>query len=115
MQTKFIYLAGKYTEKAPYLTQRNIDLARRYAQEIALLGALPITPHLLLAHFEGIQDYSWSSDVTMQLMRRCDAVYMLPKYEQSNGAMAELTEAIRLEMPVFYHLSELKIWLYGKA
>lgn len=111
MPTPLIYLAGRYTEKSTYLVQRNIDLARRYAQDVAILGAMPITPHLLSANFEGIQDYTWWCSAMLVLMRRCDALLMLPKWDQSNGAVAELTEALNLEIPVFYHLSELKVWL----
>ncbi len=110
-QTKLIYLAGRYTETSPYLVQRNVDLARRYAQEVCIAGGMAITPHLLSQHFDGIQDYTWWCDAMLTLMRRCDAVYMLPKYETSNGAIAELTEALRLEMPVFYNMRELKAWL----
>jgi hypothetical protein len=88
-----------------------VDLARRYAQEICIAGGLAVTPHLLSQHFDGIRDYMWWCEAMLVLMRRCDALYMLPRYERSNGSMAELTEALRLEIPVFYHLTELKEWL----
>lgn len=110
-EPRLIYVAHKYSEDAVYKVQRNIDRARIYAQEIAILGALPLAPGQLAGHFEGIQDYDWWSVAYMHLMRRCDAVFMVPRYEQSHGAMLELEEALRLGMPVFYHLSELKQWL----
>lgn len=110
-EVPFIYLAGKYTEAHTYLVQRNIALAMHHAQEVAIMGALPVTPHLLTANMDGIQHYQWWCDVTMQLMRKCDAVLMLPNYDRSNGAVAELVEALRLDMPVFYCLGELRHWL----
>ena len=110
-EVPFIYLAGKYTEPHTYLVQRNIALAQEYAQEIAIMGALPVTPHLLTANMDGIQHYQWWCDVTMQLLRKCDAVFMLPNYERSNGAIAELVDALRIGMPVFYQLNEVKDWL----
>lgn len=106
-----VYLASKYTEKHPYLIQRNIDRARLCAQEVALAGCCPITPPLIGPHFEGIQDYLWWGEAYMNLLRRCDAVFMVPGYQRSNGAMKELTEALRLEMPVFYRLVDLREWM----
>lgn len=111
MTIPLIYLAGRYTEIHTHLVRRNIHLAERYAQEINQLGALAIAPHLVSQHMESIQDYAWWCEAMLVLMRRCDAVYMLPKYETSNGAVAELTEALRLEMPVFFTMRELKEWL----
>jgi hypothetical protein len=108
-----IYIAHKYTEPSPYLVQRHIDRARLYAQEVAIMGGMPITPGLVSGNFDGIQDYQWWCDAYIQLMRRCDAVFMTPGWEKSNGATAELTEALRLGMPVFYHLTELKRWING--
>ena len=63
------------------------------------------------ANLEGVQDYLWWGEAYMTLMRRCDAVFMVPGYDRSNGATKEEVEALRLEMPVFYDLEELKVWL----
>ena len=115
MSIPLIYLAAKYTEIHPYLIQRNIDRARLCAQEVALLGCCPMTPPLIGSHFEGIQDYLWWGEAYMNLLRRCDGVFMVPGYQNSNGAMKELTEALRLEMPVFYSLTDLQDWINSQS
>lgn len=108
---RLVYLAGKYIDTATYLVQRNIHLSQQYAQEIALLGAFPVSPHLCSQNMDGIQNYQWWCDTTMELMRRCDAVFMLPNYQDSNGALAELKEAKDRGMPVFWWLHEIKGWI----
>jgi hypothetical protein len=108
---KVIFMAAKYSEPYPYLVSRNVERARVYSQEVARLGALGLTPPVIGAHFEGIQNYEWWAEAYIQLLRRCDAVFMVPHWEHSPGARKEHEEADRLGIPVFYHLSELKEWL----
>jgi hypothetical protein len=40
-------------------------------------------------------------------LRTCDAIYMLPEWEQSSGARLELTEAQAHRMPVLYRLESV--------
>jgi hypothetical protein len=106
-----IFLACKYTEPHTYQIARNIHWATWYAHEIALLGGAPLCPALIGSHFEGTQSYLWWGDAYINLLRRCDAVFMVPGYERSNGAMKELTEALAIGLPVFFDLKELGEWL----
>lgn len=108
---KLVFLACKYTEPNTYQIQRNIFNATIYAQEVGLLGALGLCPALIGAHFEGIQSYLWWGDAYIELLRRCDAVFMVPGHELSTGATKEEVEAFRLGMPVFYDLGKLKEWI----
>lgn len=112
---KLVFCACKYTENATYLIQRNIWHASIYAQEVALLGAIPLCPATIGSNYEGIQDYLWWGEAYLTLMRRCDAVFMVPGYDRSNGATKEEVEALRLGMPVFYDLEDLKEWLDSQA
>jgi hypothetical protein len=66
------------------------------------------------ANLEGVQSYLWWGDAYINLLRRCDAVYMVPGYGHSNGAMKELTEALAIGLPVFFELDDLKDWLEGQ-
>jgi len=108
---KLIFCACKYTEIHTYLIQRNIHNATYWVQEVALLGGMPLCPAMIGANLEGVQSYTWWGDAYINLLRRCDAVFMVPGYECSNGATKEETEALALGMPVFYQLADLKGWL----
>jgi hypothetical protein len=111
--TKLIFLACKYSEPKRFQIERNIARARVYAQEVALMGALPLCPGVIGADMDGTQSYEWWGEAYIQLMRRCDGIFMVPHWESSNGARLEHAEADRLDLPIFYHLSDLKKWLTG--
>jgi hypothetical protein len=97
-----IYIAGKYTAAHPYLVDRNIQYAKLFAQEIAIRGGFPVTPHLCTGHFDGIQTYQFWIASTLELMYACKAVFLLPNYLDSSGARGEEKEAVKLGMKVFY-------------
>lgn len=111
MITPLIYLAGRYSEQHTYLIQRNIDMARYYAQEVALLGGFPVTPHLALANFEGIQDWQFFLRGGLTLMQRSDAVFFIPDWQYSPGAKKEHDLATRTGMDKLYALNEVKAFV----
>lgn len=106
---KLIYIAAPYTENPPLCT----EIAAAAAHRIKLDGrAFPVTPHLL-GGSTGHPEYMYAG--TLALMKRCDAVLALPRWEQSRGAMAEVRTADREPMPVFYDEAELLRWISGES
>lgn len=109
---KLIYVAGKYRGDRPIDVKRNIrlaDMAGEYIVEYT--GHMPVIPHKNTEGYEGLQGDDFFLEGTLELMRRCDAVYLLPKWEESSGARGEEAEARRLGMPVFTSLPKLSDWL----
>lgn len=98
-----IYIAGKFSAPMRDGVEANIRHAVSWAIEVAKLGGMPVTPHANTAHpdFETVQPYPFWIAGTMALLRRCDAILMIPGWEDSSGARGERAEASRL-MPVFY-------------
>lgn len=97
-----VYLAGLYTKGN---IDDNITLARKIAIEVWESGLWAITPHLNTAHFEvdckaTYEDYM-QGDLCM--VSRCDAIIMLPGWDQSSGAKRELDLAKSLNIPVYYY------------
>lgn len=45
------------------------------------------------------EDYTWNS---LEQLKRCDAVYVLPGSENSNGVQKEIEEATKRGIPMFY-------------
>lgn len=106
-----VYVAGPYTAKASYLVEKNIDIAKELAMDVWKMGAVALCPHLNSQHFEGCASSQAFIDGTLELMRRCDSVLVCPNWETSVGTKGEITEAIRLGLPVFYSLKDLSIYL----
>lgn len=116
---KLIYIAGPYRAADSWEVAENIHRAERAAREVARLGAMPVTPHSITAKMSGVESDELWLEGTLELMRRCDAVLVLPNYENSAGTIAEIWEAERLQKPVFkpHHILKsinyyaLEMWL----
>ena len=99
-----IYVAGKYRAATREAVAANIEAARQLGIEAARLGWYPVIPHCNTAHMELATpehaDAFWLNG-TLELMRRCDALVLVPGWESSEGTLAEITEADRLRIPVY--------------
>lgn len=60
-----------------------------------------ICPHLNTANFDGIVPDQNFLDGTMEMMRRCDLVVLLPGWGDSSGSIKEKSEADRLGTPTY--------------
>jgi hypothetical protein len=112
---KVIYIAGPYRAKTPWGVEKNIhkamDLAAQLVERCHALGAYPQVPHANTAHFDGLAPDDYYLEGTLETMRRCDALLMIPGWEASSGARNEVREAKRLGLPIFYSIEELESWL----
>lgn len=99
-----LYVAGPY--RAP--TKEGVDLNISAAKHVAALacrkGYAPLCPHMNTAHMDHIVpdlgDEFWLA-ITMEMMRKCAAVVLVPGWSRSSGTLAEIEEAKRLGIPVF--------------
>src|SRR5262245_38181154 len=98
---KVIYLAGPYRGKTHdyrsyFDIGRNILAAAEVAARLANQGIGYLCPHLNSAHFEvitpGVTPQYWY-ELDLKLMAACDAIFLLPGWEKSNGAWAEFEAA----------------------
>src|SRR5574337_1733709 len=95
-----IYIAGKFRGTTPWDVECNIREAEFWGLFVAQHGGIPLIPHTMFRHFDGsLPDEFWLS-ATMDLLRRCDALYLIPNWTESRGAIAERAEAERLNLPI---------------
>lgn len=97
-----IYLAGPYRGQVT----DNIERAVQIAGEVWAAGHVALCPHANTAHFDtlfpGIPDEAYL-DGDMKLVARCDAMLMLPHWEESSGANGEKQYAESLGIPVYIY------------
>ncbi|HVZ89589.1 MAG TPA: DUF1937 family protein [Polyangia bacterium] len=105
---RVVYVAGRYRAENAWLVAENIRAAERVGYEVASLGLMPLIPHANTAHFDGTMSPEFWLEGTMELLRRCDAIVMVPGWEQSQGAVAERAEAFRLGKQVFDSIDEMR-------
>ena len=112
-----VYVAGRFRAADGWKINENVFAAEKAGRKVAALGAMPLIPHSIGAHMAGTEDDTFWLTGTLELMRRCDAVLVLPGYQESQGAMGEIAEAQRIGMPVIMPLDgapgweDLRSWL----
>lgn len=114
-----VYVAGPYSRKADGTPAGIIDAlmnmrqGMKAAAELLVAGHVPFCPWLdyqfwlvlpdgMEIPMEAIKAYS------MEWLRVSEAIVMLPGWEGSPGANAELAEARRLGLKVYFNLEEFK-------
>jgi hypothetical protein len=109
---RLVYVAGPYRAGTRWDEEQNCRRAESAAREIVGLGLYPVCPHANTRPYfsnPAIPAAFWLG-ATLELMRRCDAVLLLPGWAGSEGAVAEREEAERLGIPVFCDLAGLAGW-----
>lgn len=102
-----VYVAGPYRAATPFKIAGNVRRAMEHGLEVMDLGFTALIPQANTAGLDGEQSDEYFLQSTMVLMRRCDAVYVLPGSERSAGTQGEIAEARRLGIPVCLTLSGL--------
>lgn len=119
---RMVYVAGKFNGRTQLERREHVTEAVRCAAWLIHclgdLGAYPVVPHGTGEHLYGIGEEPLHYAGTLELMRRCDAVIMVPDWQKSKGAVAEFEEAKRLGLPVFHAYNAesntaMREWLKG--
>ncbi|KKM75580.1 hypothetical protein LCGC14_1388850 [marine sediment metagenome] len=101
---KVIYVAGPYTAVRKCELEDNIRHATRAAKELWQEGWAVICPHTNSAHFEDTPRTVYNTWLNgyIEILSRCDAIYMLKGWEESSGASFEHATAIARGMEILY-------------
>lgn len=97
-----VYVAGPYRAPTTWEIQKNIHNARVWGVVVAKAGAYPMIPHSNTAHFDGaVEGDDFWLQGTLEMMRRCDGVFLTDGWTRSSGSRAEAEEARKLGIPCF--------------
>lgn len=109
MSRSLLYISGPYTGNNTHSTEENIKIAKEYALLAWKNGWAAVTPHLNTAGFEELTDMLTHADwvdgylaILSRLDPNHDAVLMLPRWNESKGAVLELRTALERGIRVFY-------------
>lgn len=115
---RVIYVAGPYMGathdgKSYFEISMNILRAREWGKRVIEAGAFAFVPHLNSYHMELDVDKSadWRREADLAILKRCDAIFMMPGWEKSKGAVREKEFAEREKIPVFYGIDTLRAWI----
>ncbi len=103
-----IYVAGPYRAPTWGGVKKNVADAMDVAAELLEAGYTVICPHSMT---HGFEMYGLANDVflesDLELVRRCDALVMLPGWQSSRGSRAEHELATSLDKHITYWKNDL--------
>lgn len=108
---KLIYIAGPFSAENDIEIEANIIRAERLGEAVRQAGAFPVIPHANGRAFKHLGTYTYWIEGTLELMKRCDAVILVPGWHTSKGTHGEVAEANARFQPVFETVDQLKVWL----
>ncbi len=113
---KLVYVAGKFRGPTAWDVAENVRRAEQAGLRVARAGAMPVIPHANTAHFDGQFNDAFWLEGTLEMLRRCDAIYVINQTDlaTSKGTQGEHSEAVLMGIPVFIGaagLQDLECWL----
>ena len=97
---KVVYVAGAFRAKTQWGIMQNVRKAEDASLKLWKVGYVVICPHTMTQHYQGeCPDKVWL-DGCLELMRRCDAIYLLKGWELSEGSWQEYRLAKELGLVI---------------
>lgn len=106
----FVYMAGPITARNGYSIEDNRKMTEKALYELLRAG-IPCFMPPIIPHTE--VDYETCLQYDNVAISRCTAMVMLPRWNESPGALKERALAIELDMEIFDSVEEL-IKAYGE-
>ena len=106
-----VYIAGPYRARTIHQIVGNIAEARQAAALVWSIGGAALCPHLNTALMDGVATDADFLSGDIDMMRMCDAVYLMPRWRDSEGATMEAEEAKRIGMTLLDDECKLRRWI----
>jgi len=107
---KRIYVAGPYSADNVIDVLKNIGRGEKACAKLFMLGYAPFCPWHDKSFVTDNPESDFSVDefyeYSMAWLEVSDALLVLRGYEKSKGALAEISKAESLGIPIYYSLSE---------
>jgi hypothetical protein len=106
---KLIYVSGKYTSEKGDLdeTRKYIEVATKASIKLFKKGWNVFTPHKNNGEYEFRKDskdltYDFWIDIDLDILKRCDAIFMLKNWRNSKGALIEINKAKEWGIKIYF-------------
>ena len=103
---KVIYVSGSYRGKDENEVFNNIIHARNVAVKLWHQGWACICPHTNTMFMGSMMGDKMFLEGDLEILSRCDAIFMLRGFHSSRGATEEYELAVRLNKDVYYEEEE---------
>ncbi len=103
--TVIVYLAGPYRSRLGFLgTMIHVIKARRAAKDLWGKGYIVICPHSNTAFFDRAAPATAFLDGYVKILRHCDALFLLPRWDNSAGTRIEIMTATEMGIPIYMYV-----------
>ena len=99
-----LFVSGPYTCRTSDRKRRHMEAARVAGRMLAKMGYVVIVPHWNFQHMVGMC-YETVLENCIEVMLRCDGVYLLDDWRESPGAVREYAKALKAKMPMYSKLN----------
>jgi len=97
---KVVYVVGAFRASTQWEIMQNVRKAEKDSLWLWKLGYAVICPHTMTQSFHGeCPDKVWL-DGCLELLKRCDAIWLVEGWEYSEGSLAELKLAEELGLVI---------------
>lgn len=105
-----VYIAGPFRAANAWEIEKNIRRAEELSLQVWLSNPrmAAICPHTNNRFFSGIEPVQIWLEGDLEILRRCDALLTTDDWMNSQGARAEVLEAVSLRIPVFHSIVDLQ-------
>lgn len=112
---KLIYVAGALSDDTAGYIQ-NLHRMIKWENKIRKLGFATFCPgyDFLGGLAAGDWEYKDYFENNQPILERCDAVFLVPKWENSKGTKKEIEKANRLNIPIFNNEFMLREYFFHK-
>jgi nucleoside 2-deoxyribosyltransferase len=112
--TKRIYVAGPYSADNVIDVLKNIGKGKHFSAQVFKMGMAPFCPWADDIYCQIL----WGEDLSVKQFQKasmawvevCDAMLLVPGWENSKGTKAEIKHANKLGIPVFKTLEGIQNW-----
>ena len=108
---RLLYVAGKLADSTAWKRELNIRQAEEVALQLMKMGFAVFVPHTQCRSYDGELPWEAWIERDLEVLCRCNAVFMLPNWKDSKGATAEHEQAKKLGMKILYSLEEAAAYL----
>lgn len=108
---RLIYIAGPIAAPTAWEREGNIRTAEVIALRIMQLGAAVFCPHTQARFYDGTMPWEEWIKRDLEVLSRCNAIFMCINWQQSKGAMAEYEWAKKHGMKILYSEGEVAAYL----
>ena len=99
---KIVYIAGRFRGTNSWEIHNNVLKAEKAVVDLISKGYAPIAPHLITANLQGLFPDQVYLDICLELLSKCDSIYLLKGWKDSKGSVAEWNYALDNDMEIMF-------------